>query len=321
MTMARSMSGRLARSTGFAAAGGVLLIVFALAIGILLLARALDDDGSSVEAGASSKTTTSASREPRTTPPPSRRPRPRPRRRRSRRPTPAGQVPVLVLNGRAVQGAAGANKEALLAQGYNALAPTITRRGRQVTGVLRRRQVADRCHRHRAIAQRHQHPGGLAPRRLHLRHQGRQGRRRPGRGRPRSEAVLTAAARGGPGRARRRSGRRAVDTGAVRRLRRLAVAHRARPGRPDRPPARWRRSPRWLLAADGGGALRPAARLPRPLFPPVVGRPGSTASSSGSTARSARARCGRGTGGGGRGAAAVQRSCRRRCGSRTRACR
>ena len=53
MSGPRSAVGRggFTRSAGAAAGRGVLLIVFALAIGILLLARALDDDGSSVEAG------------------------------------------------------------------------------------------------------------------------------------------------------------------------------------------------------------------------------------------------------------------------------
>src|SRR4051794_27844626 len=60
MSGPRSAVGRggFTRSAGAAAGRGVLLIVFALAIGILLLARAIDGNDSKVETGAT--VTTSA---------------------------------------------------------------------------------------------------------------------------------------------------------------------------------------------------------------------------------------------------------------------
>ncbi len=134
--MARQhVRGGNAQQTGFAAGRGLLLVLFAVAIGVLLLSKALDSDSSAVDAGASPKTTTSA--EPgakddtatstppveTTAPPPTIPPA-----------HPAGEVLVLVANGRAVQGAAAAHQEALLAKGFNALAPT-DHPPTQVTGV------------------------------------------------------------------------------------------------------------------------------------------------------------------------------------------
>ena len=112
--------GGFTRSAGAAAGRGVLLIVFALAIGILLLARALDDDGSSVEAGDSSSTAAPAT-SAETTPP-----TPAPTTPTTAALPPAhdpAQVPVLVLNGREVQGVARVNNEELLRLGYNGLPP------------------------------------------------------------------------------------------------------------------------------------------------------------------------------------------------------
>jgi hypothetical protein len=103
----------------------LLLVLFAVAIGVLLLAKALDSDSSGERAGATPKTTTSAEPGAKdgggTTVPPAQTTAPPPTIPPAH---PAGEVLVLVANGRAVQGAAGANQEALLAKGYNALAPT-----------------------------------------------------------------------------------------------------------------------------------------------------------------------------------------------------
>ena len=62
MSGPRSAVGRggFTRSAGAAAGRGVLLIVFALAVGILLLARALDDGDSSAQAGNASTSTAPA---------------------------------------------------------------------------------------------------------------------------------------------------------------------------------------------------------------------------------------------------------------------
>jgi hypothetical protein len=115
--------GGFTRSAGAAAGRGVLLIVFALALGILLLARAID--GTNTKASTSPPTgrvatpTTAAAApaapsgptaatNPATTLPPAHEP---------------AQVAVLVLNGREVQGVARANNDVLLRVGYNGLAP------------------------------------------------------------------------------------------------------------------------------------------------------------------------------------------------------
>jgi hypothetical protein len=119
--------GGFSRSAGAAAGRGVLLIVFALAIGILLLARAIDgDNGTRVDAGSGSSagsdqaepsapptsSAPSTAAAPQTTAvPPSHEP---------------AEVPVLVLNGREIQGVARANNDALLRLGYNGLAPANT---------------------------------------------------------------------------------------------------------------------------------------------------------------------------------------------------
>ena len=134
MSGPRSAVGRggFTRSAGAAAGRGVLLIVFALAIGILLLARALDDGDSSAQAGNASTSTapaTTGDSTP-TTPAPT-------------TPTTAAlppahdpsQVPVLVLNGREVQGVARANNEELLRLGYNGLPPGNTPAGVATTNV------------------------------------------------------------------------------------------------------------------------------------------------------------------------------------------
>ena len=119
--------GGFTRSAGAAAGRGVLLIVFALAIGILLLARAIDGgDTTQIEAGSSGAVSSSATSP--SAPPTS--------SAASTAPAPAttavppahepAQVPVLVLNGREIQGVARANNDALLRLGYNGLAPTNT---------------------------------------------------------------------------------------------------------------------------------------------------------------------------------------------------
>jgi hypothetical protein len=134
MTMARQhVRGGNAQPTGFAAGRGLLLVLFAVAIGVLLLAKALDSDTSANGPGATPKTTTTvegaAKDQPTTVPPATTAP-----------PAtippahPAGEVLVLVANGRAVQGAAAANQEALLAKGFNVLAPT-DHPATQATGV------------------------------------------------------------------------------------------------------------------------------------------------------------------------------------------
>ena len=134
MSGPRSAVGRggFTRSAGAAAGRGVLLIVFALAIGILLLARALDDGGSTAQAGDASTSsapattggtapTTPAATTPTTAAlPPAHDP---------------SQVPVLVLNGREVQGVARANNEELLRLGYNGLPPGNTPAGVATTNV------------------------------------------------------------------------------------------------------------------------------------------------------------------------------------------
>lgn len=119
--------GGFTRSAGAAAGRGVLLIVFALALGILLLARAIDGTSTKVSSGPStSRTATSttvaaaapsapgsqtAPTAPATTLPPAHE---------------AAQVAVLVLNGREVQGVARANNDVLLRMNYNGLAPSNT---------------------------------------------------------------------------------------------------------------------------------------------------------------------------------------------------
>jgi hypothetical protein len=108
-----------------AAAGrGLLLVLLAVAIGVLLLARAVDRDDDPVIAGA-----------PRTTLPAEDGGTDAAPADQTQATAPAvttiptahanpGDVIVLVANGRAVQGAAAANRDHLLAQGYNVLAPT-----------------------------------------------------------------------------------------------------------------------------------------------------------------------------------------------------
>jgi hypothetical protein len=135
MTMARQHArGGNAQPTGFAAGRGLLLVLFAVAIGVLLLAKALDGDSAADGAGATPKTTTSVepgAKDDATTVPPAQTTAPPPTIPPAH---PAGEVLVLVANGRAVQGAAAANQEALLAKGFNALAPT-DHPATQVTGV------------------------------------------------------------------------------------------------------------------------------------------------------------------------------------------
>ncbi|MPY96238.1 MAG: hypothetical protein GEV08_25195, partial [Acidimicrobiia bacterium] len=98
--------------------------MFALAIGVLLLARALDDggDGARVDAGPGAETSTPA--ETATSPPPAETTAPP----QTAPPVthPPAQVKVLVLNGRAIQGIAGANNEVLLTQNFNTLSPDNT---------------------------------------------------------------------------------------------------------------------------------------------------------------------------------------------------
>jgi hypothetical protein len=106
--------------------------VFALAIGILLLARALDDGGSTAQAGDASTSSAPATTSGTTPTTPA-----------ATTPTTAAlppahdpsQVPVLVLNGREVQGVARANNEELLRLGYNGLPPGNTPAGVATTNV------------------------------------------------------------------------------------------------------------------------------------------------------------------------------------------
>jgi hypothetical protein len=120
--------GGFTRNAGAAAGRGVLLIVFALAIGILLLARAIDgDDGTQVEAGARGSAASDQA-EP-SAPPTSSAPStaaPAPETSAVPAAHEPAEVPVLVLNGREIQGVARANNDALLRLGYNGLAPANT---------------------------------------------------------------------------------------------------------------------------------------------------------------------------------------------------
>jgi hypothetical protein len=115
--------GGFARSAGAAAGRGALLVVFALAIGVLLLARALGDDGPT-QVGAGDGTATTAAADVATTVPPTETTAPP----ATAPPVthPAAQVKVLVLNGRALQGIAGSNNEVLLTQNFNTLSPDNT---------------------------------------------------------------------------------------------------------------------------------------------------------------------------------------------------
>ena len=205
--------GGFTRSAGAAAGRGVLLIVFALAIGILLLARALDDDGSSVEAGDSSSTAAPAT-SAETTPP-----TPAPTTPTTAALPPAhdpAQVPVLVLNGREIQGVARANNEELLRLGYNGLPPGNTPAAvATIERLLHRPRVPGRRHQHRGRAADPAGPG-RAPRRHEPRgrRQRRQGGRRPRPGRPRSASPADGAA---GGRAARRRWRRCASAWSRRR--------------------------------------------------------------------------------------------------------
>jgi hypothetical protein len=118
----RNASGGMPRSTGAAAGRGALLIVLGLAVGVLLLGRALDDapatengtgappatdapaptGAATAQTGAPEAPTTTAAVSP------------------LRRPE---EVKVLVLNGNGVSGIARVNQEALLPEGYTTLPP------------------------------------------------------------------------------------------------------------------------------------------------------------------------------------------------------
>lgn len=112
-------------SGGFLAGRGVLLVLLAVAIGVLLLARAVGPDDDAVAAGGSGTATTVAGSEDGGTDTPTTQPP-------ADEPTvttmaPAGDpasVVVLVANARGVAGAAGANTEALKVENYNVLAAT-----------------------------------------------------------------------------------------------------------------------------------------------------------------------------------------------------
>ncbi|MDH4148471.1 MAG: LytR C-terminal domain-containing protein [Acidimicrobiia bacterium] len=120
---AEARTGGFTRSAGAAAGRGVLLIVFALAIGVLLLSQALDDSpgstsGSAAGSSADESTADSVAAPPSSTvsttvtaaaPAPT---------------VPAhapAEVTTLVLNGRSVSGVAGRNSDALAEAGYNTL--------------------------------------------------------------------------------------------------------------------------------------------------------------------------------------------------------
>ncbi len=112
-----------APASGFTPGRGLLLVVLATAIGVLLLARAVDPSrtvdvatGTSTESTANDEgdgdggaTATSEAPAPSvTTIPPARQP---------------AEVTVIVFNARNVQGAAAANKDELMAKGFNVLSP------------------------------------------------------------------------------------------------------------------------------------------------------------------------------------------------------
>ena len=112
------------QAAGFAAGRGLLIVLFATAIGVLLLAHAVDTDGAganassandgntpakTIDGGRDSPGTTEASTTTASTIPPKKEPQ---------------NVVVLVANARGVAGAAKANTDALSVQNYNVLLPT-----------------------------------------------------------------------------------------------------------------------------------------------------------------------------------------------------
>jgi hypothetical protein len=113
------------QAPGFAVGRGLLLVLLAVAIGVLLLARAVDPGASSeVSTGSGTGATTATGGDAAGNGAPT---------ATTDGPTPSvatippakspAEVTVIVANGRAVQGAAAANKEELLAKGFNALTP------------------------------------------------------------------------------------------------------------------------------------------------------------------------------------------------------
>lgn len=130
--MARTQTTRGSQASGFAAGHGVLIVLFAAAVGVLLLAKAVDSDSDGTAAGPDVTTTTTAgdpaaSTVPETTPttpvptiPPAKSP---------------ADVVVLVANGRSVPGAAKANADALAVQNYNLALPTDYTGGTEATKV------------------------------------------------------------------------------------------------------------------------------------------------------------------------------------------
>lgn len=125
MARIQSTRGGNSQAAGFAAGRGLLIVLFATAIGVLLLARAVDTNSGDVATGSASDGTVAAKPEDggqdvaasSTVPPP----------------TTASTIPpkkepqdvvVLVANGRSVPGAAKANADALSVQNYNLLSPT-----------------------------------------------------------------------------------------------------------------------------------------------------------------------------------------------------
>lgn len=119
-TARTNSSSGFARSAGGAVGRSMLLIVFALAIGILLLVKGVDNGGTKVAANGGTDVSKAESTEvtkgkvtttvtaPTTTIPPKSDP---------------AQVRVLVLNARGVSGIAAVNNSALIRLAYNALTP------------------------------------------------------------------------------------------------------------------------------------------------------------------------------------------------------
>lgn len=109
-----------APASGFTPGRGLLLVLLATAIGVLLLARAIEPDREvAIDTGGTTATTAKAQANgtsATTVPPAATVTTIAPAR-------PAAEVTVIVFNARGVQGAAAANKDELMAKGFNVLSP------------------------------------------------------------------------------------------------------------------------------------------------------------------------------------------------------
>lgn len=132
--MARTQTTRGPQASGFAAGRGVLIVLFAAAVGVLLLAKAVDSGSDGDGTGGAATTTTAASGDPASSTVPETTPT-----------TPVPTVPpakdpadviVLVANGRSVPGAAKANADALAVQNFNIATPTDYTGGSETTKVF-----------------------------------------------------------------------------------------------------------------------------------------------------------------------------------------